>query len=157
MYDDIAKGYNELHGEEQLKKARIILENMQIKETDLLLDVGCGTGIATELFNCKKIGIDNSFEMLRKAKVPVVQAKAEALPFKDNSFDIVISITAIHNFDDIEKALKEMKRVGKSFAFSVLKKAARFDFIKEKIEEIFKVNKVVEDEKDLILIVNYKY
>ena len=58
MYNNIAKSYNELHGEEQIKKLDIIKKNIKIISP--LLDVGCGTGISTNYFNVESVGVDNS-------------------------------------------------------------------------------------------------
>ena len=46
-------------------------------------------------------------------------ADARELPFQDDSFDLVISITTVHNFDrkDCMAALKEISRVSKGNAF----------------------------------------
>ncbi len=150
-YNNIAKGYNGLHGEEQLKKINIILNNIKIKKTDKLLDVGCGTGFYLDLFKCNITGVDPSEELLKECKYKTIKAYAEKLPFKDNSFDLVISITSIHNFKNINKALEEMKRVGeKKFVFSVLKKSKKFDYIIDLIKKKFKVKKIVIEEKDAI-------
>ena len=152
-YNEIADSYDELHKEEQLKKIRIIRDNLNVKETDYLLDVGTGTGFALELFNCKKIGIDPSPELLKKAKLPVVKGKAEKLPFPDKTFDIVISVTAIHHFDDIEKSLKEIKRVCKDrVGFSLMKKSKEFEKIKNLVKKYFKIEKEIDEEKDLIMV-----
>ena len=83
-YDDIAEGYDELHFEEQKKKAQIILKEIKIKKKDTLLDVGCGTGKVTELFPCKAWGVDPSEKLLAKAKIPHLKGTAEQLPFEDN-------------------------------------------------------------------------
>ena len=152
-YDSIADGYDELHKEEQLKKIRIIRDNLKIKKTDFLLDVGTGTGFALELFDCRKIGIDPSEELLKKAKGPVIKGKAEKLPFPNKMFNVVISITAVHHFDDIEKGLKEIKRVAKDkVAFSLLKKSPKFENIKKLIKKLFKIKKEINEDKDLIMI-----
>ncbi len=149
-YDEIANGYDELHKEEQLKKLKIIKDNLEINKFDKLLDVGCGTGFSLDYFDCNCIGIDPS-KMSKDSRI--IKGKAESLPFKDNEFDIVISVTAIHNFDDIEQGLKEMKRVGKDkFAFSVLKKSKSFNKIKKLIYNLFKIKKEIEEEKDVIFL-----
>ena len=80
-------------------------------------------------------------------------AEAENLPFKDSSFDVVISITAIQNFHDIEKGLKEIRRVGKDrFVLSFLKRSPKKDIITKNIKKLFKVVKEIEEEKDIIFI-----
>ncbi len=152
-YDSIAEGYDELHREEQLKKLKIIKENLIINENDKLLDVGAGSGISSD-FNCEVYALDPSERLLnqiKNKKIRKIKARAEEIPFEDGFFDAVISVTSIHNFDDIEKGLLEMKRVGKNrFAFSVLKKSKKFDIIKKLIRKHFKVNKTVEEEEDII-------
>ncbi len=142
-YDEIAKGYNELHKEEQLNKINIIKQHIHPK--GLLLDMGAGTGISTEPFEkeCLCIALDPSIEMLRQYKGLKVVAKAEFLPFKDKVFDAVISVTALHHAD-IEQALKEIKRVSKDkaqIAVTILKK------FKIKLPKEFKR---INEEKDII-------
>ena len=149
-YDSIAKGYTELHKDEQLKKIQLIKDNLVLGKEDLLLDVGCGPYFAD--FECTVVGIDPSIELLKQTKIPVCQAIAEALPFKDNSFDVIVSITALQNFEDLDKALDEIKRVGKErFVITFLQKAAKKDLFLDKINEYFKIYKVIMEEKDIIL------
>lgn len=153
-YDEIAKGYEELHKEEQLKKIAIIKNNLIISKENRLLDVGCGTGLTTQ-WPCKCYGIDPSKKLLEKARnkqsIIYKQASAEKIPFKDKFFDIVISITAIQNFQDIEQGLKEIKRVGNNkFVLSFLKKSSKRNLIDNLIKKHFKVKNVIEEEKDLI-------
>ena len=66
FYDSIAPGYDELYAEEQRIKLGIIKENLDIKNNDLLLDVGCGTGLSSD-FDCEVIGIDPSMELLQQS------------------------------------------------------------------------------------------
>jgi len=154
-YDEISEGYEELYKEEQLKKLEIISKNFKINKNELLLDVGCGIGITTGFWNCRRIGLDPAIKLLKKAKDNAyVNAEAEHIPFKDKCFDVVISITAIQNFDDIRKGLEEIKRVGKNrFVLSFLKKSSKRNKIEKIIHEFFKVQKVIEEDKDLIFIV----
>lgn len=93
-----------------------------------LLDVGCGKGFM--IFDIKRLipginvkGIDiseyaikNCIQDMRKN---VSVANANDLPFKDNSFDVVISINTIHNLevDECAIALKEIERVSKGNSF----------------------------------------
>ncbi len=151
-YDEISEGYNELYGEEQLEKAKIIAKIINPKENQLLLDVGCGTGHYLHLLNCQVVGVDPSLELLKKAKHGFfMQGRAENLPFKDNYFDYVISLTAVQNFDDIEKGLKEINRVAKDkVVISILKRSSKFDLIDSIIKELFKVEKKINCDKDWI-------
>jgi len=158
FYKLISKGYYELYSDEQEIKYNIIKENLDIKNKDLLLDVGCGSKIPD--FNCKVIGLDNSIEQLRQNhentkifdnKNKKILAKAEYIPFKDNSFDKVISVTSIHNFNNIEGGIREIKRVGKKdFALSILKKSKLFDSIEKEIKFFFNITKIIDGKKDWI-------
>lgn len=149
-YDDISKGYDELYKEEQSKKLAIIKSSISMDKNARMLDIGCGTGLSSQ-FNCRVIGVDPSIELIKQNKCHKVLGIAELLPFKDNSFDYVVSVTAVHNFEDIKKAVKEIKRVcsGK-FVLTVLKKSRKFDFIKNIIKKNFKIEEEVEEEKDAI-------
>ncbi|MBI2575922.1 methyltransferase domain-containing protein [Candidatus Woesearchaeota archaeon] len=154
-YNSIAEGYNELYREEQLKKIESIRQRLRVTKKDRLLDVGCGTGISTEGWPCECVGIDPAKSLLARAKpqpnVSFIQGTAEHIPFPDSSFDIVISVSALHNFDDPEKALKEMKRVGKhAFAISFLKKSAKRALLESLIKKYFSVEEIIEEEKDII-------
>ncbi len=156
-YDDISEGYEELHREEQEKKMKIMLSEVSVSPNDELLDVGCGTGITTVPWNCKRTGADPARKLLEKANdkknVKYVLAQAENLPFRNDSFDIVTSVTAIQNFDDIKKGLLEIRRVGKKrFALTYLKKSPKAEAIEKLIITIFKVRKRIEEEKDIIFI-----
>lgn len=156
-YNQIAAGYDELHKEEQERKLAIIKQNLDVKKSDRLLDVGCGTGISTQ-FHCECVGIDPSAGLLKKAEVGnFLQASAENIPFEDNSFDMVISVTAVHNFKDIERALDEIRRVAKDrVVLSILKKSPKAGLIQDLIYKKFKVNKVIMEQKDTIYFLKKK-
>ncbi len=160
-YDNIAQGYDELHTEEQLNKMIEIVAALGAdvpKKNERLLDVGCGTGISTSVWSAKCFGIDPSKELIdiAKKKHPGKEftvAAAEAIPFPDKSFDVVISVTSIHNFTDIRKAIMEMRRVGKDrFVITLLRKSKQIDEITKLIIINFRVKKIVQEDKDLIFI-----
>lgn len=151
-YDEISEGYDELHFEEQKRKAELILKELKIKKSDRLLDVGCGTGKVTALFPCNVTGIDPSEKLLAKAKIPAVKGRAEELPFQDKSFDIVISLTAIHHANPA-KAVAEIKRVAKrDIAISVLKKAKNFNEIEREVEKQLNIKKKIDASQDVLYI-----
>ncbi|MFW6013557.1 MAG: class I SAM-dependent methyltransferase [Nanoarchaeota archaeon] len=154
-YDTISEGYDELHREEQEKKISLIKEYFPIEKSDKLLDLGSGPGFAE--FDCDVYRIDPSKKLLEKADGKKTLAFAENLPYPDNTFDKVISITAMQNFHDIKTAVAEMKRVCKGkFALSFLKKSSKKEYIEEILNEEFAVEKNINEEKDIIIIANYK-
>ncbi len=153
-YDEIAGSYNELHSEEQKEKVKVILDYLKSIKYNIkkkkVLDVGCGTGIATQDF--ASFGIDPSIELLKQCNFPTINAKGEEIPFADKSFDVVICLTAIHNFDDFKKGISEIKRTAKEMAIiSVLKKAKMHGNIVKEIKKEFGKIKIIEEEKDIIL------
>lgn len=143
-----AHAYERLRLEEQLKKTRIIFDELGDNPT---LDVGCGSGISSSLFS-EVMGIDPSKELLSHNPKPHMEGKAEDLPFKNKEFDQVIAVTSIHNFDDFEKGLLEIKRVGKKYGLSVIKRTKKFKEIDKFIKENFMVNKEIDEGIDMIYI-----
>jgi SAM-dependent methyltransferase len=83
-----------------------------------VLDVACGTGLVSRLFHGqvkRVVGLDITPAMAERAKPHLdefVAGSAEALPFQDDTFDIVVSRQGIQFMDDA-KAVKEMVRVAK--------------------------------------------
>lgn len=148
-YDSIAEGYDELHGEEQKRKLAILKQ--RLPKGISILDVGCGTGLSISLGNVT--GLDPSEGLLKRAPFPVVCGRAEAIPFKDCSFDAVISVTALHHVADIPLALGEIARVGRDrFAFSLLKRASSRKTLQEEIQRRFVVEEEIDEGTDIILI-----
>ena len=89
-------------------------------------DIGCGTGLlssrlARELPAVRVVGLDFSAGMLREATtneppaprgvVGWVQGDAQRLPFRDASFDAVVSTESFHWYPDQRAALAEFRRV----------------------------------------------
>ena len=147
MYNEIAQGYDELYYEEQLKKLNLLKKHFKFKGK--ILDIGAGTGIISKHFK-NVTSTDPSEQMLKQAKGKTVVTKAESLPFKDHSFDTVVSLTVLHHCD-IDLAIKEIKRVGKdNFAFTILKKSKHFKKIVTKLKHNFKL-KEIDEGKDLLL------
>ncbi len=104
-------------------ESRLIFELLTPHPGELILDAGCGTGIFTLDILAKGtrvIGVDISRPMLRRAKektkgylLQCVLADMLALPFPDEIFDRVISITALEFIPEGTKAVQELFRVAK--------------------------------------------
>ncbi len=154
-YNEIAPIYNQLHGEEQLRKLRAIhaflTEHKLITTSDTILDVGCGTGLSAQVFKNNIVGVDPAQELLKQASFKTVCARAEQLPFPDNSFDVVLCITALHNCDDPCQAIAEMKRVGKRiWVITLLKKSAKRAQLEKLLSTRFRIVKVIDDVHDRV-------
>ena len=104
--------------------AQAMIDHYGIKAGDKILDIGCGKGfllyeISLLVPDVEIYGIDISSYAIKNAKEEVKKqlqiGNANHLPFSDNYFDLVFSITTLHNLHnyDLDKALREMERVGK--------------------------------------------
>ncbi|MFD1685548.1 methyltransferase domain-containing protein [Halobellus litoreus] len=100
------------------------LEWLAIDEGDRVLDVGCGTGFATEgllRYTDDVHGLDQSRHQMEKAfekfgsrdRVRFYRGDAERLPFADDSFDVVWSSGSIEYWPNPVAALAEFRRVVK--------------------------------------------
>lgn len=116
-------GYRYMPGRWE-KVARMMAEHYGVKAGDRILDVGCGKGFLLHDFTLavpgvEVVGIDISDYAIRHAKEEVRHrlqvGNATHLPFSDKSFDLVISITTLHNLEcyDFDLALREIERVGR--------------------------------------------
>ncbi len=103
---------------------QLVINQMNLKENNRVLDVGCGTGLAitkisTLLPKGKVCGIDISRGMVEKSKQKVMDkanielkvADAERIPYPSDYFDYVFSTHSFHHYSEPVAALNEMKRV----------------------------------------------
>src|SRR5258708_27934990 len=86
--------------------ADLLAAHYKLKAGDRVLDVGCGKGfllydLTQAVPGIEVRGLDISDYAIANAKEEVrpflTQAHAKSLPFDDKSFDLVISITTLHN------------------------------------------------------------
>lgn len=95
------------------------------QEPSVVLDVGTGTGALLERLHAiypeaRLTGVDIALNMCLRTMEKLggicqtVNCAAENLPFKDASFDLVVSASMLQWVDDLSSALFEMRRVTKS-------------------------------------------
>ena len=91
------------------------------------LDVGCGTGVYTEEISRDSqicVGLDLSKNMIKYAKkkhseLNLILADAHKLPFKDECFELVVSIGLLE-YVQKDTVLKEITKVMKRKAFLII-------------------------------------
>jgi ubiquinone/menaquinone biosynthesis C-methylase UbiE len=112
--------------------------NLDISDSSLVLDAGCGTGLVTLALNKagyspkKTIALDLSFKSLGVAneqfrddkktdasKISAIQGNLLSLPFADESFDIILTCGALE-YVPLGDGLRELSRVLKPSGTLVL-------------------------------------
>lgn len=108
--------------------ARDFIAHFGLKPGMRILDVGCAKGFLVKDFmiaepGIQAFGLDISRYALMHCEPEVAgrlhQGSADDLPFPDASFDCVISLNTIHNFDraGAVRAMREIQRVSKGASF----------------------------------------
>lgn len=135
--------YNLRYREEQEVKYEIIFSLIHVELNDLILDDGCGSGMIMDKFVGPTVGFDLSAELLATARTKLkpfhylVQGDAEVLPFREEIFDKVISVTLVQNTPNPAEVFSEIKRVTRlrgCFAISALKNAFTFERFQKLLE-----------------------
>ncbi|HPN88836.1 MAG TPA: methyltransferase domain-containing protein [Candidatus Omnitrophota bacterium] len=112
------------------RRAQLIIEGAGLKAGDNILEIGCGTGMFTEIFaktGAKILALDISPDLLVKARqrgLPQDQVFFVEKPFEaieeTEMFDAVIGSSILHHLD-IKKALEKiffLLRPGGVFSFA---------------------------------------
>jgi SAM-dependent methyltransferase len=116
-YDQLAENY-EIGRIGYANELYQTLVDYGLTPTSKILDVACGTGLASRPFaenNYDVTGVDESASMIDVARANLPDAtwvvgSAEALPFDSERFDVAMSAQAFHHLDR-SAALNEMLRV----------------------------------------------
>lgn len=111
-YDRIGVGYRQVRRPDPRIGARI---EAALGDARTVLNVGAGTG-SYEPREREVTAVEPSAVMISQrpaGAAPVVQARAEALPFADDSFDAAMAIITVHHWDDAAAGLAEMRRVAR--------------------------------------------
>ena len=99
---------------------RAMVTGMELNSGMRVLDVAAGTGQVSSLLrdrSCRVISLDQSPEMLQGASrkgFSAILANAEALPFKDESFDALTFTYLLRYVSDKFSCLRELARVVRS-------------------------------------------
>ena len=90
-----------------------------IPKTGEGIEIGVGTGRFSIPFGIK-VGVEPAramAEIARKRGIRVYEAKAEHLPFQDNSFDFALMVTTLCFLEEPFQALREIKRILKPASY----------------------------------------
>ncbi len=132
IYDLQSVFYDATFGRLVRKRIAKAIGHMNIREKDVVLDLGVGTGASLSYYpqHGRIIGVDLSAGMLREARKKLVerqmnhatvfQADAMKLPFGDNTFDHVFISHVISVVSDPYKLVMEAQRVAKPGARIVI-------------------------------------
>jgi ubiquinone/menaquinone biosynthesis C-methylase UbiE len=121
-YDRFARWYDRLEGILNLLGLSRLRRMLLRRASGKVLEVAVGTGKNLSYYprDCRIIAVDLSKEMLNVARRRAAKlsmhvffslADAEALPFRDKSFDTVVSSLSTCTFPNPVAALEEMARV----------------------------------------------
>lgn len=116
VFDRFAGEYDQWFDEHRLVfGSEIQALKMFMPDSYIGLEVGVGNGRFASVFGL--MGIDPARSMVKIARnrgVEALMATAEKIPFKDNSFDVVLMVTTLCFLYDPLQALEEIKRILKT-------------------------------------------
>ncbi|UCE29098.1 MAG: methyltransferase domain-containing protein [Candidatus Bathyarchaeota archaeon] len=135
-YNDAANVYDAQYAEEQDEKIKAILNEISPQPNNIILDIGCGTGLLFKHLSNSKgllVGLDTSLGILKRAKtrakrhsnIVVIRAEADYTPFRNKTFNNIFAITLLQNMPNPKTTLREIKRISKhnaTIAITALKK-----------------------------------
>ena len=126
------------HDQALRRRAKLIVENLNFKGNERVLDAGCGDGFYLKLLkelypNLELYGIDidkkalsvaqiNLENELKAQKITIFEKSINETEFKDNFFDAVFSTEVLEHVPNDLDAVQEVKRILKNngkFIFTV--------------------------------------
>jgi len=168
-YDRIGgKLYDVRYSREQERKFVAALNGVSLLQDDLILDMGCGTGLLLEKIGCCvefAVGLDLSGQLLSWARsrlresqnIALILSDADYLPFRHATFDKLFAITLLQNIPNPNKALSEAAGVAKPKATIIVsglkRKYSREEFVSLVTSVGLRVQELVDEElKDFVAI-----
>jgi ubiquinone/menaquinone biosynthesis C-methylase UbiE len=130
-YDEVAPAYDQRYVNHEFPGTEATLRRF-VAGAERVLEVGCGTGhwlAQMHAWGCKVSGLDPSAQMLARAatraahgtapalrggasfEAQLVRGRAEALPWRDASFDRVVCVNALHHVEGKPSFMAEARRV----------------------------------------------
>jgi SAM-dependent methyltransferase len=112
VYETIGRTYSTTRREDPRIAAHV---HAAIGEATSIVNLGAGTG-SYEPVGPKVVAVEPSPAMLaqRRGRSPlVVRAVGRALPFPDRSFDVALAVLTLHHWADVDRGLREMRRVAR--------------------------------------------
>lgn len=135
----------------------------QIKNNDVVLDVGCGDGLLVQKISslCKKVtGIEVDFPCVQKANkrienisnAKIIKSSFEKADIKQGSIDVIVFVASIHHMD-MQCAIKKAKSLlapnGRIIIVGCAKSERIFDIFLDMIRVIpAKIGSIVHGEKN---------
>ncbi len=125
MFDRIAPVYDAMNHAMTAgldRRWRRVTAEAVVAPGDRVLDACCGTGdlaLAAQAEGGKVTGLDFSGAMLERARrkssdIEWIRGDLLRLPFQDGAFDAVTVGFGVRNVDDLDRALRELRRVLRS-------------------------------------------
>lgn len=108
LYDSIGRGYAAQRRADPRIAARI---RAQLGDCSSVVNVGAGAG-SYEPADVPVVAVEPSRAMIaqRRRRDRLVQARAEALPFRDAVFDAAMAVLTVHHWTDRATAFEECAR-----------------------------------------------
>ena len=119
-------------GEESYRQRCIDKLGVDFRGCERLLDAGCGNGSVARMLSAHvrevvAVDVEHSAEWSEDGGVSFSVADVAALPFEDDSFDVVHSKDALHHMRDPVRALWEFRRVLRPGGTVMLVEGNRFN------------------------------
>ena len=113
-----------------------------------VLNIGAGTG-SYEPSDLDVVAVEPSITMIRQRRgkaALAVQARAEALPFRDASFDAALGVLTLHHWADLRRGLAECRRIARKrvvFLTVDIEVFGRFWLVRDYFPDLLAINRTI--------------